>query len=268
MKLRVLAFVDESPMVPNVVTMATTLGNVFAAEVEAVHIGPDVSEELQAATRDTGVPLRCEPGHAPDQIVAEIEDEGVVAGVLGARQLPANARPAGHIALDVITRVDRLVAVVPPEARVPDPGELRRVLIPLDGREASADAVRRLCEACTSSGIDVIVLHVFDAETTPRFWDQPQYEAEAWGDEFLARFMEKSGASVRLRSGMPQEWVPDMAYEEDVDAIALAWAQHLDPGRASVVRRVLVEAPVPILLLPSTPPVEAVEGFSRTESAP
>lgn len=256
MKLKVLAFVDESPLVPDVVTMARTLGRLFSAEVEAVHIGLDASEELEGAARAAGVPLRVEPGHPPDQIVAEIEADGVVAGVLGARQLPANTRPAGHIALDVITRVDRLLAVVPPEAQVPGPGELRRVLIPLDGREASAEAVKRLCEACINSGIDVVVLHVFDSQTTPRFWDQPQYEGEAWGNEFLARFTEKSGASVRLRSGVPREWVSEMASEEAVDAIALAWAQQLDPGRASVVRRVLVEALVPVLLLPSVPPSE------------
>lgn len=157
----------------------------------------------------------------------------------------------GHTALNVITRVHKLVAVVPPQATVPLAKDMDRILIPLDGAPSSAKAVDRLCAACAHSGVEIIVLHVFDESTTPPFWDQPYHASEAFGREFLARFMRHPGTRVSLRSGAPQQSVLDAAVRESVDVIALGWSQHLEPGRADVVRHVLSEAPMPVLLIPS-----------------
>lgn len=129
--------------------------------------------------------------------------------------------------------------------------DMDRILIPLDGTPSSAKAVDRLCEAFAQSGVEIVVLHIFDESTTPRFWDQPHYAAEAFGDEFLARFMRHPGARVSLRSGAPREGVLDAVARESVDVIALGWSQSLVAGHAEVVRHVLSESPVPVLLIPT-----------------
>jgi nucleotide-binding universal stress UspA family protein len=251
MSLRVIAFVEDSPAAAPVVSMARVLGEIFSAAVEAVHVGEKTGPTVRAVSRAAAVPLRLVPGEPTEAIVVEMTPTDVVAGVLGARRHPVGPRPAGHIALGVITRVNKLVAVVPPEAEVPLPGSVDRILVPLDGTDASAKAVERLCEACARSGIEILVVHVFDEETTPRFWDQPQYAAAAYSSEFLARFVKERNARMTLRTGTPQHGVLATATREGVDLIALGWSQSLGPGRAEVVRRVLSEAPVPVLLMPS-----------------
>lgn len=251
MSPRVVAFLDDSPAAAPVVSMANVLGGVLSATVEAVHVGEESGPTVRAVARAADVPLRLVPGEPTEAIVVEMAPTDVAAGVLGARRHPVGHRPAGHIALGVITRVNKLLAVVPPEAKVPLPGSLDRILIPLDGTDVSAKAVERLCEACVQSGIEISVVHVFDEDTTPRFWDQPQYAAAAFSSEFLARFVKERNAKMTLRTGTPQRGVLATATREGVDLIALGWSQSLSPGRAEVVRRVLSEASVPVLLMPS-----------------
>lgn len=251
MSPRVIGFVDDSPAATPVIAMAGVLGEVLSATVEAVHVGEETGLTARGVARAAGVSLKLVSGDPAEAIVAHMASTDVAAGVLGARRHPVGPRPAGHVALEVITRVDKLVAVVPPEAEVPLPGSLDRILVPLDGTDVSARAVERLCGVCARSGVEILVVHVFDEETTPRFWDQPYYAAEAYGSEFLARFVKERDARVSLRTGTPQHGVLDTATREGADLIALGWSQNLSPGRAEMVRRVLSEAPVPVLLVPS-----------------
>jgi nucleotide-binding universal stress UspA family protein len=246
----VKAFVANGPTVGRVLSMAILLADLLSASVEAIHVGDEASRETLEAARSARVPLRVVAGDPIEQIVDEMSSDAVVAGVVGARQKPTGPRPVGSTALEVITRVDKLIAVVPPHAVVP-PSGVGRILVPLDGTASSARAVQVLSETCARSGVEILVLHVFDRETTPAFWDQPVHEAEAFGTEFLARFMANPDAEVRLRTGIPGEGVLDAAARESVDGIALGWSRSLDPGRAEVVRRVLSEALIPVLLVGS-----------------
>ena len=49
---------------------------------------------------------------------------------------------------------------------------------------------------------------------------------------------------------MAGERVPDVAEAEGADVIALGWSQRLDPGRARTVRRAVLDAVVPVMLVP------------------
>lgn len=247
----VIAFVGDGPEAAAVFAMAKVLGDVFSTSIEAVHVGESVGYALAGMSEGAGVPLRVVPGDPANRIVEELAAGEFAAGVMGARRESEGPRPAGHIALEVITGVDEIIVVVPPDARVPSPGNLKRILVPLNGTEESAHAVERVCGVFERFGVEIVVLHVFDSETAPRFWDQPQYEAEAWGQQFLTRFLAESEARIKLRTGAPQDRVLDVASEEKVDMVALGWSQDLDPGRASVVRRMLAEAPMPLLLVPT-----------------
>ena len=105
-------------------------------------------------------------------------------------------------------------------------------------------------EQFARAGVDLVALHVFDAETVPRFWDQAAHARRAWAEEFLARYCAQPGMRLELRSGVAGEHVLDVAEAERADMIALGWSQHLDPGRARTVRRTVRDAVVPVMLVP------------------
>jgi hypothetical protein len=85
------------------------------------------------------------------------------------------------------------------------------------------------------------------------FWDQPAHAGHTWAQEFLARYCAQPGARMELRSGAAAEHVLKVARAEKADMITLAWSQRLDPGRAPIVRRAIVEAAVPVMLVPIAP---------------
>ena len=110
-------------------------------------------------------------------------------------------------------------------------------------------AVSETIRLLDRAGTDLIVLHVFDESTAPGFWDQPAHAYEAWVDEFRSRCTTPHSARLELRSGSPGDNVVTVATEDDVDLVALAWSQRLD-GRAKTVRASVLEASVPVLLVP------------------
>jgi len=110
------------------------------------------------------------------------------------------------------------------------PRRIRRVLLPLDGTARSAAAVAEVAERFAHGGAELVVLHVFDAQTVPKFWDQHAHASQAWEQEFLARYCALPGARLALRSGAAAEHVAKVAGAEHADMIALAWSQRLEPG--------------------------------------
>jgi nucleotide-binding universal stress UspA family protein len=72
-------------------------------------------------------------------------------------------------------------------------------------------------------------------------------------DKFMARYCALPGARLELRHGAAAEHVVQVADAEQADMIALAWSQRLDPGRAPVVRHAVLDAQVPVMLIPMTP---------------
>jgi nucleotide-binding universal stress UspA family protein len=95
-------------------------------------------------------------------------------------------------------------------------------------------------------------VHVHDAATLPSFTDQPQHEARAWADDFVARYCPWGigKVSVELRVGRPEDEILAAAEGTDAHLIALAWSQEIDWGRAPVVRALLERGRIPVLLVP------------------
>ena len=125
-----------------------------------------------------------------------------------------------------------------------------RALIPLNGSAESAAAISETIRLLAHAGVDLVVLHVFDATTVPKFWDQPAHAEQAWQDEFLARYCDQPGVRLQVRSGVPGEHVLDVATAEQVDLIALGWSQQIDEARAQTLRQTLRDAQVPVLVVP------------------
>ena len=182
-------------------------------------------------------------GRAAGQVMRALHQPGTVTVVLPSDE---TSRPLWR---RVAQRSAKPVVLVPAGARQL-PRRIRRVLLPLDGTARSAAAVAETAERLARGGAELVVLHVFDAQTVPKFWDQHAHAEQAWEQEFLARYCALPGARLELRSGAAAEHVAQVARAEQADMIALAWSQRLDPGRAAAVRRTVLDAEVPVMLVP------------------
>ena len=140
--------------------------------------------------------------------------------------------------------------MVPAEA--PPIETLRRIVIPLDASEASAEALNRGLELLTAAEVEIVVLHVGFGDSLPMFEDQSQHETDAWMAEFLRRYcpVPPEGVRLELRTGQAGEHVVDVAVETGAELIALGWKQEVATGRAAVVREVLMRSPLPVVLFP------------------
>jgi nucleotide-binding universal stress UspA family protein len=214
--------------------------------------GPEgpVTQTAEAIARLAGGrvrPLRLaaelSPGRAAGQVIQALQQAGTVTGVLSGDEM---WRPLWQ---PVAQQSAKPIVLVPAGARK-RPRRIRRVLLPLDGTARSAAAIAETAERFARSGAELVVLHVFDAQTVPKFWDQHAHAWQAWEQEFLARYCALPGARLELRSGAAAEHMAKVAEAEQADMIALAWSQRLDPGRAAAVRRTILEADVPVMLIP------------------
>jgi len=234
-----LGGVDEEPDMTHVLAVlgggtadvsvtgtAEVLAEIAHAQVRRVSLAADLSAEEAAAAVLHAL-------HSPSGVLAVL----------------AGDEPSQPIWRRVVQRSARPVILVPSAARGRQ-RQIRRVLVPLDGTAESAAAVAETVEQLARAGVDLVVLHVFDAETVPRFWDQAAHARRAWEEEFLARYCAQHGVRLELRSGVAGEHVLEVAEAERADMIALGWSQQLDPGRARTVRRAVLDGAVPVMLVP------------------
>jgi len=246
----VLAALDSNASARPVLSTAIALAAVFDATVVGLHIGENGAGAAQKLARAAAVELREVSGSPIDQIVAGARDPNVAALVLGARGVYGGPRPAGHTALEVITRVAKPVAVVPPHAEPRE--QIARILVPLEATSESSRAVADTIELAHRRRLEILVLHVYSPATVPAFADHDPHATWAWDREFLSRYVATPHDRVTLvrRLGVPADHVVAVARETDADLIVLAWSQNLSPGRARVVSETLAHSEVPVLLLP------------------
>lgn len=219
---QVLAIGDGADPDSDVRAAAEAIADITDASVQPVLVNPEWPQARQAET-----------------ILAQLAELPTLLGVL--RVVPA----AQAACWRVIAESSKPLVVIPPGALHRDRA-LERVLLPLDG---DLKTTSEMNELLTARPLEIIVLHVFDRDRVPKYWDQAAHAYDAWGEEFLARHA-PPGATLRLRRGGAGDNIVAVAEEEDVDLIALGWSQRLQPGRAHTVRRTLLEATVPVLLAP------------------
>jgi nucleotide-binding universal stress UspA family protein len=267
---KVVAAIDNSAAAGPVLATAAAVAELFGADVEAIHARAEGDRVAHGLARPEGAPLQEVPGPPEAAILAAATSEDVVAVVVGARGTPGGRRPVGSTAFAVITGLEKPVVVVPPDAVTPE--RLARVLVPLEGTAATSHAPAPVVELAHGRAIEVVAVHVHDEASLPSFTDQPQHEAAAWAEEFLARYSPWGVEAVRLetRVGRRDEEVLAAAVELGADVIALGWTRELAPGRAEVVRAVLEHARIPVVLMPlgvSETGPEPAEGSTRLQSS-
>lgn len=248
---RVLAAIDTSPCARTVIQTALSVADLFEASVVALHVREEGSDPALEAARAAGVELLQTTGSPIEGIITSAQDPRVVAVVLGARGVHGGPRPAGHAALEVITRVNKPVVVVAPDCSTR--ARIARVLIPLEGSDESSQAIADTIALARGRDIELLVLHVHAPETVPAFEDQPHHAVTAWEGEFVARFVSDPHAHVDViqRVGVAADRIVTVAGDMKADLIALGWNQNLAPGRAQVVREALTHSTIPVLLVPT-----------------
>jgi nucleotide-binding universal stress UspA family protein len=247
--MKVLVALDTSANASIVLEAGLRLGRLIDSDVEAVHVreGPANSPEWLAS--QAGVPLRVLDGSVHESLLNAAGEAEVVAAVLGARATSSGRRRViGSNAVQVVTKTDKPVMVVPPEV-VPRREQFRRLLVPLEGSEQSSlPVVDTLCPLIVAD-IELVVLHVFTTATLPPALDRPTRDLAIWGSEFLARHC-PNASRIELRTGSIARRVNDVCDEEHADLVVLSWSQDNSPGRAAVIHDVLAHSTVPLLLLP------------------
>jgi nucleotide-binding universal stress UspA family protein len=246
---KVIAALDNSLAASPVLATALAFGQVFDADVEAMHVSQDGARIASNVAAAAQVPLRIVTGPVAERLIALGQASDVKALVLGARGSPLGRRALGETAMAVATSLATPTVVVPPHARTP--GSVQRVLIPLEG-DAEAHTPRTIIELGRETRLDVVVLHVLEEHAIPPFTDQPQHEQPARDEEFLRRFSPWGIGNVRveMRVGLSEEIVPRLANETGADVVALGWSQVLRAGRAPIVRAALERCSCPLMLVP------------------
>jgi nucleotide-binding universal stress UspA family protein len=247
---KVLAALDNSLAGKSVLASAQAFAALLDSQVEAVHVQTNGQRTVRNMTEAAGIPLRTTTGPVVRCLVEAGEANDVVALVIGARGTSASSKPLGGQAAAVATALSKPVLIVPPDADPPQ--TFRRVLVPLEGSQATSLAPRWLFELPRETEIDVVALHIHDEASIPAFTDQPQHEVSAWAREFIQRYCPWGIGTVQLetRVGRIGELVPLVAEQCDCDLIALGWSQHLSSGRARVVHETIQRSHRPVLLVP------------------
>jgi len=247
----VLAALDATAAASPVLGTAVAIGRRLHLDVRALHVGsPEQAPTAIAAA--AGVPLTIAPGHPASVIIGACESSEVMLVTLALHGLPGR-HEAGHTALSVAAQLAKPVLVVPPEE--PVRGTVRRILFPLDGTRGVSDGVRSLIATCQAAAIEVIAVHVFNAQTVPRFLDGLE-DAAVWREEFVAQHCAELGVRLRTAPGPTGPALLKIADADDVDVIALGWHQNLAPARAQVVRQTLTQARCPVALVPLPDPTQ------------
>jgi nucleotide-binding universal stress UspA family protein len=244
-----LAAVDASSAALPVLRAGAAMARTLGTELRVIHVREPGHGDAIALAEHAGVEVEVLDGDAVDRIVEASADPAVQLVVVGARRHQGGRRPSGHVAAEVITKVQKPVLVVPPDTRLPE-GAFERVLFPLEGTNDSTDAVAGPLHALADAGAQITVVHVFRPGTVPRFWDHDGHAHQSWATEFLAHWCTHPHAELRLRSGDVADATLDVARREGAQVIVLGWSQNMTGSRARVVSDVLSRAVTPVLLAP------------------
>ena len=246
----VLAALDDSAAGLPVIRTGATMARTLDARLRVVHVGEDGRATAEAVARHSGSSIELLDGDPIDRIAEVSKAADIAAVVAGARGHRGGRRPCGHVATAVLEQASRPVILVAPDVRPARGERFERVLIPLEGSEQSTTGIAAEAEALARGGATIIVVHVFGADTMPRFLDHAGHAEHSWATEFLAQWCGQHDVELHVRTGHVPGAILDVAATEDVDLIALAWSRTMERDHAKVVREIVSRSDLPVLLAP------------------
>ncbi len=216
------------------------------------------------------MPLSLRVGDPADCILDEAAGPEVQLLVMTTIAAGDPERELGSVAMRVALGTSRPLLGLRPEAGL-EPSAvappLHRLLLPLDGSRSTASALRPATSLARRLGASVDVVYIVppgaapaDAQRgsiiAPRYVDQPQHEWGTWAKEIKQRllvecagFAPGADVDVQVRQGEPGAEILRCAREGHCDAIVLVRRSRLEPGRATILRKVIQQSPCPLLLV-------------------
>jgi len=247
---KVLAALNDSLATRPVLEAALGLGRLFAADVEAIHIGQEDGQTATLLAQAAGVPFRRVVGEVVPTILGALDAPNIAALAIGCRGSTMGRRPAGHVTLQILTRATKPVVVVPPQATRTWQHSLRRVVIPLDDTSESSAACGAFFAGCAAGvELDVTAIHVVDDANAPALLNEPGYDVAAWRRSFQQRNC-PDVQRLEWRVGDAAQEIGDLCVSAAPDLIVLSFAGTLDTSRGEVIRELLRRASSPMLVMP------------------
>ncbi len=228
----VLVALDASPTAQSVLDTALRIAALTTTDVEAIHVTTAHDEAVKARTDRAHVSLHLLPGPLEPALLSAVEAPHVIAAVIGTKAMANDRRLLETTARHIIEHCTKPVVIVPPDF-VP-PGFIRRLLIPLEGTEASTQPVLEVLLPLLAVDVELIVIHVFTESTAPAMLDHPWRDLEILGKEFLSRHLPQQEASIEFRHGHVGTQVAEVCHEYGADLIVLSWSQDSTAGRARI----------------------------------
>lgn len=171
---------------------------------------------------------------------------------------------SGSVTYKIIENSEVPVMLIRPEiilAKENNFWKPKKVLIPLNGTAGAAQALTSTFEIIAKTKASVDLLHIPVAAsklpeqgsfTTSYYEDYSHHEWSSWSKEFQARFCsiihECSKLNIHTSIGDPGEEIINFSKKHNNDLISMAWHGKLLPPHARILRKVLSEAPCPVLL--------------------
>jgi len=246
---RVVAALDTAADAEAILDTAVRIGEMAGADVEAVHVRSNREQSVSAlnlcATRHMA-PLHVLDGPVEATLLRSLDATDVEAAVLGTRSSQEDPH-LGQIAAGILRSLNKSMVFVPPDAVLP--GDIRRLVVALEGTDMTSGPVLDLLERIVQKDIELVVVHVFTDETLPAMLDRPYRDLEFLGQKFLAHHCPRA-TEIRLRQGPVAASINEIAAEGGCDLVVLSWSQDFSPGRAQVIHEVLESSVAPVLVLP------------------
>ncbi len=203
-------------------------------------------------------------------IVRRAHELGSRLVVMASRREPVAGRGAlGSVTREVLRQAPCPIVIVPPERAV-DSWSLRQILLPHDGIPTTAAAIARAADLAQKAQAELAVLHIASptaappgepgALMAPQYLDQPQHEWPSWAREFMDRVVALGGPlpAVRMRlffaCGEPADAIVEFAAEHHSDLVVIAWVAGWEPEQRTTMRKVIDQAPGPLLIFPLEEP--------------
>jgi nucleotide-binding universal stress UspA family protein len=124
----------------------------------------------------------------------------------------------------------------------------------MEAAPGKARALKRAVEVASGAELELVVVHVDDEASIPRFSDQVAHETEAYATEFLARYLPGvPKARLELRIGVPADEILDVTDAAVADILAIGWPPPSEAERGGVAQELLDRSPVPLLLMAMEP---------------
>jgi nucleotide-binding universal stress UspA family protein len=210
-----------------------------------------------------GMVLHVDVGDPAERLDALTRAEPVAFLVLGAESHGCEMCGLGATAARIIGATSACAIVVRPGASL---GKLRRILVPLDGKPSTAEALGPAADLAERTGASLDLVMIDEgtsglavepgAMAPPRYVDQPQHEWPAFSEELTQRFLgafahcaSSVPKRVFLGSGRPAQEILRFARELDSDLIVMVWHGGRAGPHGEVFREVLADTQRPVLVL-------------------